>query len=143
MLLTPVCYRVLDGHSKEVIDLSWSPRDSRLLLSASMDRSVRLWVIEKGKPPSYFRFLHPDLVTSVDFHPTLGRFSALILFYNQYFCPCSYYYAISYYVCIVDVFVSGCFDKKIRIWDVSGVGKSGPNWEPDEEFKDSVKVPEM
>ncbi|KAJ0759203.1 putative transcription factor WD40-like family [Helianthus annuus] len=39
---TPVC--TLEGHVDDVLDLSWSR--SRLLLSSSMDKTVRLWDIE-------------------------------------------------------------------------------------------------
>lgn len=59
-----------------------------MLLSASVDRTVRLWFIAKG---TYLVFKHPDIVSCVDFYPGLD---------------------------IPLLFVSGCMDQKIRIWTV-------------------------
>lgn len=59
-------YRKYDEHSgQDVIDLSWSPSD--FLLSASMDRTIKLFHISKRS--SLRTFEHPDFVTSVDFNP--------------------------------------------------------------------------
>lgn len=40
--------KVLRGHVEDVYDLSWSP-DSSSLVSASLDNSVILWNVQKGK----------------------------------------------------------------------------------------------
>ena len=94
-LLSTVPYKILEGHTKEVVDLSWSRRDSRYLLTASLDRSVRLWVITEDKVPVSFRFHHPDFVSSVDFHPRLG-----ILFMLRYF-TCSILADLSLFVRLI------------------------------------------
>ena len=81
----PVPLRVFLGHTMDVIDISWSK--SHFILSASADHNVRLWHATRGDCLQVFR--HPDIATSVDFHPLHDRF-----------------------------FVSGCFDKKLRVWDI-------------------------
>eukprot|EP00941_MAST-03F_sp_MAST-3F-sp1_P002242 g2242.t1 len=58
-------YRIFCGHSKHVIDLAWSK--GNFLLSASMDKTVRLWHITRRECLS--KFLHSNVVTSVAFHP--------------------------------------------------------------------------
>lgn len=40
--------KVLRGHIEDVYDLSWSP-DSTSLVSGSLDNSVILWNVQKGK----------------------------------------------------------------------------------------------
>ena len=83
--ICPVPLRVFLGHTMDVIDISWSK--SHFILSASVDHNVRLWHATRGDCLQVFR--HPDIATSVDFHPLHDRF-----------------------------FVSGCFDKKLRVWDI-------------------------
>lgn len=83
--LYPEPYRVFEGHSGDVIDISWSR--SNFLLSASTDKTVRLWHVTKNDCLQFFR--HPDIVTCIEFHPLHDRY-----------------------------FVSGCFDRRIRIWDI-------------------------
>ena len=41
-------WKVLRGHIEDVYDLSWSP-DSNCLVSGSLDNSVILWNVHKGK----------------------------------------------------------------------------------------------
>nr|XP_043622898.1 WD repeat-containing protein 44-like [Erigeron canadensis] len=60
---TPFC--TLNGHSDDVLDLSWSR--SRLLLSSSMDKTVRLWDIETKNCLKVFS--HSDYVTCIQFNP--------------------------------------------------------------------------
>ncbi|KAI3801316.1 hypothetical protein L1987_29420 [Smallanthus sonchifolius] len=60
---TPFC--TLKGHTDDVLDLSWSR--SRLLLSSSMDKTVRLWDIETKN--CLKQFSHTDYVTCVQFNP--------------------------------------------------------------------------
>ncbi|XP_076890071.1 uncharacterized protein LOC143541039 [Bidens hawaiensis] len=60
---TPFC--TLTGHVDDVLDLSWSR--SRLLLSSSMDKTVRLWDIETKNCLKIFS--HTDYVTCVQFNP--------------------------------------------------------------------------
>ena len=74
------------GHKGDVIDLSWSV--SHFLLSASVDRTARLWHISRPAA-ALSLFHHPDFVTAVHFHPLDERF-----------------------------FLSACFDKKVRVWSI-------------------------
>lgn len=59
----------LHGHEAVILDLSWSRNG--FLLSASMDRTVRLWHCSRNDCLGVFR--HPDFVTSVAFHPKDDR----------------------------------------------------------------------
>ena len=68
-----------------MVDLSWSR--SQLLLSASLDQSVRLWHASRSE--CLHKFLHPEAVSSVAFHPSEDRY-----------------------------FVTGCFDQKLRVWSL-------------------------
>ena len=83
------------GHTSDVVDLAWSPNSTvgenggRYLLSASLDKTVRLW--HTSRKECLCVFAHPKSVTCVDFHPSKqGRLR----------------------------FLTGCFDSKIRVWDV-------------------------
>lgn len=54
------------GHTADVVAVSWSKND--FLLSASVDRTIRLW---HPKAKACIRkLLHSDIVTSVAFHPS-------------------------------------------------------------------------
>ncbi|OIV98639.1 hypothetical protein TanjilG_12762 [Lupinus angustifolius] len=59
----PYCSFV--GHQDEVLDLSWSK--SQLLLSSSMDKTVRLWDLETKTCLKFFA--HNDYVTCIHFNP--------------------------------------------------------------------------
>ncbi|KAL3536394.1 hypothetical protein ACH5RR_004855 [Cinchona calisaya] len=59
----PVC--TFSGHQDDVLDLSWSRY--QLLLSSSMDKTVRLWDIETKNCLKLFA--HNDYVTCIDFNP--------------------------------------------------------------------------
>lgn len=59
-------YKKLKGHVGDVTDVSWS--GSQFILSASVDKTVRLWHVKKGITLRVFK--HKDIVTSVQFHPT-------------------------------------------------------------------------
>jgi WD40 repeat protein len=69
-LLHPVPYLVWVGHKADVVDLSWSA--GYFLLSASIDKTVRLWHI--SRPKCILIFQHTDFVTSVAFHPVDDRY---------------------------------------------------------------------
>lgn len=62
--------REFDGHTGEVLALSWSKNN--FLLSSSMDKTVRLWHMSRKDCLCIFK--HDDLVTSIAFHPTDDRF---------------------------------------------------------------------
>lgn len=57
---------VLKGHTSDVLDLSWSKND--FILSASVDKTIRLWHPKARQ--CLRRFMHSDFVTSVAFHPS-------------------------------------------------------------------------
>lgn len=69
-LIKPEPYRRFTDHTADVIDLSWNREN--FLLSASIDKSVRLWHV--ARPGCLHVFAHLDVVTSVDFHPKQGHF---------------------------------------------------------------------
>ena len=64
-IFEPDPVQVLRGHAAEILDLSWAPNN--FLLSASMDRTVRLWHHTRAEALGIFE--HLDYVTAVAFHP--------------------------------------------------------------------------
>lgn len=62
--------REFQGHTGDILTLCWSKNN--FLLSASMDKTVRLWHMSKTE--ALCTFTHKDLVTSIAFHPTDDRF---------------------------------------------------------------------
>lgn len=85
VMIDPNPWQIWEAHKGDVVALSWSRND--FLLSASLDKSVRLWHTTQRNCLHCFH--HAETVTSVDFHPLLEHF-----------------------------FLSGCFDKKIRVWNI-------------------------
>ncbi|KAG9159190.1 hypothetical protein Leryth_018163 [Lithospermum erythrorhizon] len=59
----PVC--TFKGHLEDVLDLSWS--STQLLLSSSMDKTVRLWDMQTKS--CLKMFAHNDYVTCIHFNP--------------------------------------------------------------------------
>ena len=57
--------QVLRGHTAEILDCAWS--SNNFLLTASMDKTVRLWHHSRSGALGIFQ--HLDYVTSVAFHP--------------------------------------------------------------------------
>ncbi|KAG7383307.1 WD repeat-containing protein 44 [Phytophthora pseudosyringae] len=62
--------RSYQGHTMPIVDVSWSR--SNFILSASMDKTVRLWHISREDCLHVFH--HPDSVPAVDFHPREDRY---------------------------------------------------------------------
>ncbi|GMH14389.1 hypothetical protein Nepgr_016230 [Nepenthes gracilis] len=60
----------LQGHRDDVLDLSWSK--SQLLLSSSMDKTVRLWNLSSKMCLKIFS--HSDYVTCIQFNPVDDRY---------------------------------------------------------------------
>ncbi|CAM8980955.1 unnamed protein product [Rhodiola kirilowii] len=58
------------GHQDDILDLSWSK--SQLLLSSSMDKTVRLWDLETKSCLKLFA--HNDYVTCIQFNPVDDRY---------------------------------------------------------------------
>ncbi|CAG9313349.1 unnamed protein product [Blepharisma stoltei] len=77
---------LLEGHNQPVIDLSWS-KSSTFLISAGADCMVYLWRIGNNAP--VLEFKHPQIVSSVCFHPENANY-----------------------------FLTGCFDRMVRIWNI-------------------------
>ncbi|KAK6942956.1 WD40 repeat [Dillenia turbinata] len=64
----PICS--FKGHLDDVLDLAWSK--SQILLSSSMDKTVRLWDIESRSCLKLFA--HNDYVTCIQFNPVDERY---------------------------------------------------------------------
>ncbi|KAI3788576.1 hypothetical protein L2E82_01347 [Cichorium intybus] len=64
--LSDIPIYTFEGHEDDVLDLSWSR--SQLLLSSSMDKTVRLWDMATNK--CLKKFTHSDYVTCIHFNPT-------------------------------------------------------------------------
>ena len=58
------------GHSADLLDISWS--ENYFLLSASMDKTVRLWYVSLSECLCCFQ--HIDFVTSIAFHSKDDRY---------------------------------------------------------------------
>jgi WD40 repeat protein len=56
LLLEPEPFRVLDGHTADIIDLCWNR--TFFLLSASTDCTVRLWHVSQAQCLSVFKVLY-------------------------------------------------------------------------------------
>lgn len=69
-LIYPDPYRIYEGHTADVIDIAWSR--SHFILSASFDKTVRLWHVSRNDCLQFFK--HQDIVTSVEFHPLHDRY---------------------------------------------------------------------
>ena len=86
-------YKSLEGHEKDIIDLSWSPFYHYLLLSASIDGYVILWNVNLSEQKSKIEcFNHEKIVTCVSFSPTEKN-----------------------------IFITGSLDKIVRIWDITNI----------------------
>ncbi|AGO10432.1 AaceriABL024Wp [[Ashbya] aceris (nom. inval.)] len=66
----PKPYRVFGEHLQDILDCDWSKNS--FLLTASMDKTVKLWHI--SRKTSLKTFVHPDFVTCARFHPHDDRF---------------------------------------------------------------------
>ena len=82
----------LTEHKKDITDLSWSPFKYDLLLSCSIDNFVILWDISNDKNCLIKKIEHDDYVTCVQFSPINDN-----------------------------IFVTGCFDKYVRIYDINKI----------------------
>ncbi|PWN34051.1 WD40 repeat-like protein, partial [Meira miltonrushii] len=69
-VFTPDPIKEFKGHTSDILDLSWSK--GGFLLSASMDKTARVWHL--SWPNNLVAFVHGDFVTSAVFHPRDDRF---------------------------------------------------------------------
>ncbi|OXU30243.1 hypothetical protein TSAR_008813 [Trichomalopsis sarcophagae] len=69
-------WKVLRGHVEDVYDLSWSP-DSNCLVSGSLDNSVILWNVHKGKKIAMLSDYNKGFPQGVTWDPT-NKFIATI-----------------------------------------------------------------
>jgi len=63
-------YRVYQGHKSDVLELCWSK--TNFLISASMDKTVRLWHASMDECLRVFE--HSDFVTAVEFNPLNDKY---------------------------------------------------------------------
>lgn len=70
IVISPTPVQRFTDHEKDIVDLSWS--ETGFLVSASMDKTARLWHPTRSKCLRVFR--HADVVTSVEFHPKEDRY---------------------------------------------------------------------
>ena len=80
--------KILNEHTSDIIDLSWSSINVSYLLSASLDYSVILWNISE-KQSFIKKFIHNDMLTCVSFYPFDDN-----------------------------IFISGCLDRFVRLWKI-------------------------
>lgn len=68
----------LNGHGSDIYDLKVSPSDEFLLLSASVDESVRMWNLHSFACVAIFagHHGHREAILSVSWHPTGRRFAS-------------------------------------------------------------------
>jgi WD40 repeat protein len=62
--------KVFRGHTQSILSLNWSKNN--FLISGSMDRTAKLWHVDKEE--CLHTFQHEDFVTAVKFHPNDDRF---------------------------------------------------------------------
>lgn len=109
-------HRVFLGHASDVIDISWSK--SHFILSASIDKTARLW--HTSREECLHSFKHPDFVTAVDFHPIHDRCGHN--HHHHHHCLDSLspprLILVSLGQIVVRFFISGCFDRRLRVWDI-------------------------
>jgi WD40 repeat protein len=86
-LFAPAPFQVYREHSKAILDVAWA-LSSRFLLTAGLDKQAVLWEVDSPIPLR--KFIHPDIVSSLDFNPQNANY-----------------------------FSSGCFDRIVRVWNAS------------------------
>jgi len=69
-LFNPIPIRFYRGHTGDILDLSFSRNN--FLVSSSMDKTVRLWHLNRKECLACFQ--HQDFVTSIRFHPSDDRY---------------------------------------------------------------------
>ena len=98
--------RIYTEHSSDIIDIAWSNHNENLLVSVSLDHSAILWDINQKSSVKVFH--HNAIVTCIDFLP----FEAQSFLIEQPLNNNNNQNQIR------DLFVTGCFDKIIRVWEI-------------------------
>ena len=102
--------KILKGHTKDVMDLSWSSFFHNLLLSCSLDNLVILWDTNLSEQNCKIQsFDHKAFVTCISFSPT-----------DKY------------------IFATGSFDKFVRIWDIKDILEKAYNNNIDNDNNDNI-----
>ena len=110
--ITEKPFKILNGHSEDIIDLSWSTFFPNLLLSCSVDKFVILWDVNlPGEKCEIKVFDHGNIVTCVSFSPT-----------DKY------------------IFASGCSDKFIRIWTFKDILYKANNNNNENKLQEGPKI---
>lgn len=127
--------KIFVGHKSDILDISWAP-GSEFILSAALDKSVRLWHIHHNE--CLREFVHTHYVTSIRFHPLdSGRFisgssDGMLRLWNiaEYKVIASTSIAsekdIFTALCFSDngeTIVTGCFDGTLK-WETSVLERS-------------------
>lgn len=88
-------FRIYTEHKKDIIDLSWGNKNPNLIVTVSLDHFAILWDINSTSSIGVYN--HRSIIPCVDFYPnTKNLFSE-----ND-----------------DDIFVTGSFDRLIRVWSV-------------------------
>lgn len=123
-----VIFHKLQGHTKMISFLSWSPDDSRLL-SCGSDHTIRLWNVESGECVRVFE-KHKGLVNAVAWMPDgvtfiSGAFDRGIYEWKADTGACTGSYPANAYVNDLTLSKDGqyliatCSDKAIQIFDTT------------------------
>ena len=100
----PVPLQVFRGHKSDILDICWSHK-SEFVLSAALDKSVRLWHVRHEN--CLREFPHVNYVTSIRFHPLdAGRFI-------------SGRQRGSLFACIQKSVILGSGDGVLRLWNIA------------------------
>ena len=88
-------YRIYTEHSKDIIDIAWSKKNDTYLVTVSLDHYAVLYDITQKD--AIAKYNHDSIISCVDFYPNVSNFA-----FNR----------------DDDIFVTGAFDRIIRIWNV-------------------------
>lgn len=90
-------FKIYSEHNGDITDISWSNKNYNLLVSVSVDYKAILWNINLNNYVNIYQ--HNSIVASVSFFPYFNNNN------ND------------------DIFITGGFDQKIRIWSINSSEK--------------------
>ena len=85
-------YKVYNAHQTDIIDLDWSPKNPKLIVTVSIDHNAILYDVTQTSPLRVYP--HNGIVSCVSFAPLDSKIEG-------------------------DAFITGCFDKIIRVWSTT------------------------